>query len=136
MSRRNESRGAGGTSGGLGRFLMGLVMMIGGGYLFLNSIRISNSFGLGYSLYRVGRFGITSGMVLIPFVFGVGMVFYDSKNIIGWFLGIGSLIMLFFGIISSINFRFAPMSAFDFLVILVLMVGGAGLFLSSLKPQG
>ena len=73
-------------------------------------------------------------MVLIPFIFGVGMIFYDAKNILGWFLGIGSLIMLFFGIISSINFRFSPMSAFDLLTILVLTVGGAGLFLSSLKP--
>lgn len=136
MSRRNTgTRGAGGTSGGLGHFLMGLVMMIAGGYLFLNSIHISHSFGLGYSLYRFGGFGITSGMVLIPFVFGVGMVFYDSKNWIGWLLGIGSLIMLFFGIISSINFSFAPMSAFELLIILTLMVGGAGLFLSSLKPQ-
>lgn len=133
--RRNRTRGAGGTSGGVGRFLMGLVMMVSGGYLFLNAIRVNHSFSLGYSIYRFGGFSITSGMVLIPFIFGVGMVFYDSKNLFGWGLGIGSLIMLFFGIISSINFRFAPMSAFDLLVILVLMVGGAGLFLSSLKAH-
>ena len=130
---RRKSRGAGGTSGGIGRFLMGLTMMVSGGYLFLNAIRINHSFSMGYAIYRFGGFGITTGMVLIPFIFGVGLVFYDSKNLLGWGLGIGSLIMLFFGIISSIQFRLAPMSAFDLLTIIVLTVGGAGLFLSSLK---
>ncbi|MEM9150983.1 MAG: hypothetical protein AAGB19_11080, partial [Cyanobacteria bacterium P01_F01_bin.3] len=80
-----------------------------------------------------GNVGITTGMVLVPFIFGVGLVFYDSDNLLGWGLSIGSLIMLFFGIISSLNFRLAPMSAFELLTIVVLMVGGAGLFLSSLK---
>ena len=132
---RGRRRGAGGTAGGIGRFLFGLVMMISGGYLFLNAIRINHSFSFGYSIYRIGGFGVTTGMVLVPFIFGVGLVFYDSKNLLGWGLGIGSLIMLFFGIISSINFRFAPMTAFELLTIIVLMVGGAGLFLSSLKSH-
>jgi hypothetical protein len=30
------ARGAGGTDGGTGTFLIGLIMMIGGGYLLLN----------------------------------------------------------------------------------------------------
>ena len=131
--QRKQSRGAGGTSGGIGRFLIGLTMMISGGYLFLNAVRVNHSFSMGYAIYRFGNIGITTGMVLVPFIFGVGLVFYDSKNLLGWGLGIGSLIMLFFGIISSINFRLAPMSAFELLTIIVLTIGGAGLFLSSLK---
>jgi hypothetical protein len=63
------------------------------------------------------------------------MVFYDSKNWIGGLLGIGSLIMLFFGMISSINFGFAPMFASALLIILTLMLRGAGLCLSSLKSH-
>lgn len=126
-------RGAGGTEGGVGSFLIGLVMLIAGGYLFLSSIHVSNHFHLGYRLFSVGGFGLTSGMVLIPFIFGIGMVFYNSKNPLGWVLAIGSLVMLGFGVISSINFRLQSMSAFNLITILVLLIGGLGLFLRSLK---
>ena len=126
-------RGAGGTNGGVMRFLLGLAMMIGGGYLFFSSITVVNNFSLGYRLYRMGNLSVTSGMVLIPFLFGVGMIFYSSKNLFGWMLSLGSLLALTLGVISSISFRLQSMSAFELLTILVLGVGGIGLFLSSLR---
>lgn len=128
-------RGAGGTDGGEISFLLGLVMMCGGFYLLFSSIVVRASFGFGYSLYSVGGFGITSGMVMIPFIFGVGMIFYNSRNPLGWFLAAASLIALIFGVIASVNFRFRAMSAFDMLVIFVLCFGGLGLFLSSLRRK-
>ena len=127
------NRGAGGTKGGVGRFFLGLAMMIAGGYLFLSSIKIVNNFSMGYSLYRVGNLSLTSGMVLVPFIFGVGLIFYNSKNFLGWFLATASLILLLFGVIASINFRLAPISAFELITMLVLAVGGVGVFLSSLR---
>lgn len=130
-------KGAGGTSGGLGQFFIGFIMMCGGFYLLLNSIKVSSSFGMGMGLYSFRMFGsamsITSGMVMIPFIFGVGMIFYNGRNILGWLLAAGSIAALIFGVISSIHFRMAHMSAFDLSVILVLSMGGLGLFLRSLK---
>ena len=128
--------GAGGTSGGVGKFLLGLTMMVGGFYLLLNSIRVTSHFGFGMSLYSYGgHFSITSGMVMIPFMLGIGMIFYNGRSIIGWLLAGGSLVALVFGVISSIQFRFASMSAFDLIVILVLSIGGLGLFLASLRSS-
>ena len=126
-------RGAGGTEGGIGRFFLGLIMMIGGGYLFLDNIQVTTGFGVGYRLWSIWGIGITGGMVLIPFIFGVGMLFYNGRNPIGWLLAAGSMIMLAFGVISQTHFRFNSMSAFDLITILVLLVGGIGLFLSSLR---
>ena len=126
-------KGAGGTSGGIGQFFIGLVMMCGGFYMLLNAIKVTSSFGFSSHLYQLGSFGLTSGMVMIPFMFGVGIMFYNGRNILGWLLTFGSLVALIFGVISSINFRFSYMSAFDLIVILVLSVGGLGLFLRSLK---
>ena len=126
-------RGAGGTEGGIGRFFIGLTMLIGGAYLFLDSIRVTHQFSMGYSLYRVGNFDLTSGMVLIPFIFGIGMVFYNSRNPIGWLLCGGALVMFLFGMIASIRFRMEEMTAFSLIVILVLLIGGLGLFFSSLR---
>ena len=132
-------RGAGGTSGGLGQFFIGFIMMCGGFYLLLNAISVSSNFGMGARLYGFSAFGgnysITSGLIMIPFIFGVGMIFYNSKNFIGWLLALGSLTGLIFGVISTIRFSFKSMSAFDLIVILVLAMGGLGLFLRSLKSM-
>ncbi len=128
-------RGAGGNNGGEGSFFIGLIMMIAGGYLFLRSIHVDHYLSMGAGLFHVGNFQVTNGMVLIPFLFGVGMIFYNAANKLGWFLTAASAVALFFGIIASINFSLQGMSAFDLITILVLFIGGLGLFLRSLKSQ-
>ncbi|SFR43753.1 hypothetical protein [Litoreibacter janthinus] len=126
-------RGAGGTDGGTGSFLLGFVMICAGGYMLLNGIIVRPRFGLGLVAFRVGGLPVTSGMILVPFMFGVGLIFYNARNYIGWGLAAASLIGLVFGVIANINLQMVSMSAFDLLVILVLLVGGIGLFLRSLK---
>ena len=130
-------KGAAGTSGGLGQFFIGLIMMCGGFYMLLNAINVTSNFGMGMRLYGFsamgGQYNITSGMVMIPFMFGVGLIFYNGRNILGWLLSIGSITGLIFGVISSIRFSFKTMTSFDLIVILVLAMGGLGLFLRSLK---
>lgn len=128
-------RGAGGSNGGEGSFFIGLAMMIAGGYLLLRGIMIRPQFGLGNQMYSIGGFPVTTGLVLVPFVFGIGLIFYNSRNWLGWLLAGGSLIALVAGVIASINFSLVGMSAFDLLMILVLLVGGIGLFLRSLRTS-
>lgn len=129
-------RGAGGTEGGVGRFLIGLAMFIGGAYLLLNAIYVGSGFGLGAVLYQFGWGHVTGGMILIPFLFGVGFLFYDAKSWIGWVLTAGSLVALVFGVLASVHFALRPMSAFELLSILVLCFGGLGLLLSALRDLG
>jgi len=135
INQESIMRGAGGSDGGLMPFFIGLVMMCSGFYMLLNAIVIRSRFGFGYSVYNVGGFSITSGMIMIPFIFGVGLIFYNSKNYLGWILAVASLVSLMFGVIASVNFSFQRMSAFDLIVILVLAFGGLGLFLRSLYPR-
>ena len=105
--------------------------------MLLNAITVTSSFGMGMRLYGFSAMGgnvnVTSGMIMIPFIFGVGIIFYNSRNILGWILSIGAITALIFGVISSIRFSFRTMSSFDLIVILVLAIGGLGLFLRSLK---
>lgn len=126
-------RGAGGSDGGIGRFLIGTVMLISGGYLLLTSIRVDSGWGVGGVMYDVGGYGVGGGTILLPFVLGIGMIFYNGKNPIGWLLGIGSVIALIVGVIANVQFRFANMTLFSLLTILILTVGGIGLLLSSLR---
>lgn len=129
--------GAGGTKGGIGDFFIGFIMFCSGSYMLLQAIIISSNFSLGFALYTMSsgswQIPITSGMVLIPFIFGIGMIFYNAHNFLGWLLTVGSLAALIFGVISSLHLSLRTMTAFELLTILVLTFGGLGLFLKSLR---
>jgi len=111
-----RNRGAGGTNGGIMQFFLGLAMMIGGGYMFLNSVRVTYDFGFGRGLCV----NVTSGMILIPFIFGIVLTFYNSRNLLGFILWAGSAVALVFGVLQSTTFRLTGISLFDLIVILVL----------------
>lgn len=129
-------RGAGGSEGGEFDFLLGFVMMVAGGYLLLSNIIVRPVFGMGTRAFGFGGYDVTTGMILIPFMFGVAMIFYNGRSKIGWALTIGSVIALVAGVISNLTLQFSNLSAFDLLVILVLLFGGIGLFLRSLRAKG
>lgn len=132
-------RGAGGTNGGTGQFLLALVMMCTGFYLLLSAIDVYSSFSFAYQIYSMSLFGnyvgITSGMIMIPFIFGIGMVFYNGQSIFGWLLTLGAMSAMIFGVIASIHFSLRSMNALELIIILVLAAGGLGLLLRSLKES-
>jgi hypothetical protein len=133
MRTEDTMNGAGGTSGGTGQFFLGLILMCGGFYLLLNSVVVSSSFGLGMRLFGVGGYGVTGGIVLIPLVIGIAMIFYNARSAFGWLLAVGAFAALVFGVIASVSMSLRTMSAFELICILVLAFGGLGLFLRSLR---
>ena len=132
--------GAGGTPGGIGSFIIGFLMMCTGFYLLMQSIIVTRSFGLGMGLFHFAFFGgpvtVTSGMILIPLIFGIGMIFYNARGVTGWVLAIGSLAALIAGVLANLHLALRTMTLFDLLTILVLFIGGFGLFLRSLRNTG
>lgn len=130
-------KGAGGTEGGLRDFFIGLTMMGVGFYMLLSKIIVSSNFGMGYKMYQMNaggmNFGITTGMIFIPMIAGIAMIFYNAKAIWGWALSGISILAMIFGVISSTTIKLQTMNSFDLIVIFVLAFGGIGLFLRSLK---
>ncbi|MEO0486069.1 MAG: hypothetical protein AAF092_09165 [Pseudomonadota bacterium] len=127
------ARGAGGSDGGTLYFLLGFAMMVAGGYLLLQSIVVTPTFGFRMALWNMGGFRLTTGMVLVPFIFGVVMIFYNSRNYVGWALAIGSVIAMVAGVIANLRLQMAGLSVFDLLMIFILLFGGLGIFLRSLR---
>jgi hypothetical protein len=127
------AQGAGGSSGGIGQFFLGLVMMCGGFYLLLSNVIVTSTFGMGSRLFGLGGFGITGGIIMVPLVLGIGMIFYNARNYLGWLITIASFFAMVFGVISSVNLDLRTMSAFYLITVLVLAFGGLGLFLNSLR---
>jgi hypothetical protein len=123
------ARGAGGTPGGLGTFLVGAAMVVAGGYLLLTRVTVGSAY---WSLWGYNAFGLS----LLPLLGGIGLLFFDGRSVLGWVLSAAGAIIILVGIIANLHIYFQPTSLFDTLVILGLLAAGLGLVARSLRPIG
>lgn len=124
-----EIKGAGGTPGGLGTFFFGFVMAVAGGYLLMQQVTVHSGF---WSWWGPNTFGLS----LVPLLFGVALLFFNGKSLVGWLLTIGGAVIILAGVISNLQIYFRPTSLFNTLVMLVLLFGGLGLIARSVKSSG
>ncbi len=122
----------GGTEGGDGLFLggIGLVLMALGLYLLLDSVRVvSGGYGMFSRMIGGGRAGLETtsmGIVFLPFMLGIGALFYDASKRWAWGLsGIGFLVIAI-EILSRIQFVMNVKTS-HLLMILAMVAAGAGM---------
>ena len=124
-------KGAGGTPGGIPTFFLGVLLTVLGGYLILNQVQVTSSFGF------LGRWGIGRqagfGLTMLPLLIGIGVLFFDGKSKLGWFLGIGGLLTILAAVLMSLSIYWAPTSLFNTLLMFGAFAGGLGLVARSLR---
>jgi len=128
MDDEARLRGAGGTPGGLGEFLLGLAMAVAGGYLLTQQVTVTSGF---WHLWGYNAFGLS----LVPFIFGVGILFFNGRSKIGWLLLISGSVIILAGILMNLEIYFRSTSLFNTLIMLVLLFGGIGLVARSLRSH-
>lgn len=121
--------GAGGTPGGIGQFFIGLMCAVAGGWLLTNQVHVSS--GGGWYLWGMNGFGLS----LIPFILGVGLIFFNGKSIVGWVLLAAGLVIVFVGILSNLQIYFRSTSLFNTLMMFGLLAAGLGMMAASLKSK-
>jgi hypothetical protein len=119
----------GGTPGGIRHFLLGFIMACIGGYLLCNQVMVMGSY---WSFYGANTFGIT----LLPMLFGIGILFWNGRSLIGWLLTLAGALFIVAGVIANLHIYFRPASLFETLVMLTLLVGGLGLIARSMRAHG
>ena len=118
----------GGTPGGLRHFLLGFILACVGGYLLCNQVMVVGSY---WSFYGANTFGIT----LLPMLFGIGILFWNGRSIIGWLLTLAGALFIVAGVIANLHIYFRAASLFETLVMLTLLVGGLGLIARSMRAH-
>lgn len=119
-------RGAGGTSGGIGMFLIGLAMTVAGAYILTNRVTVTSGY---WQLWGYNSFGLS----LLPLIAGIGILFFNGKSIVGWLLLFVGVVIIFTGILMNLQIYFQSTSLFNTIIMLVLLAGGVGLIARSLK---
>lgn len=124
-----ERRGAGGTPGGIGEFLIGLAMAVAGAYLLTQQVTVTSGF---WTFWGHSAFGLS----LLPLIAGVALLFYNGKSIAGWLLTFAGAVIIFIGVLMNLQIYFQSTSLFNTIIMLVLLAGGIGLIARSLRPHG
>ena len=122
------ARGAGGTRGGVGEFLLGLGMSAAGAYLLTQRVTVTSGY---WTMWGYNAFGLS----LLPLLFGIGLLFFNGRSIAGWLLTFVGVVIILAGIITNLDIYFQPTSLFNTLVMLVLLAGGIGLVARSLRSH-
>jgi hypothetical protein len=128
MENDARFRGAGGTPGGLGEFLIGLAMAAGGGYLLTQQVTVTSGY---WNVWGHNAFGLT----LLPLLIGVALLFFNGRSVLGWLLVVAGSAILLAGILMNLQIYFQSTSLFNTLVMLVLLFGGLGLIARSLRSH-
>jgi len=125
----DDLKNVGGTPGGLWEFLIGLAMAVAGGYMLISRVTVTSGFWIwgGYN---------TFGLSLVPLIFGIGIVFFNGRSVIGWLLVFAGSVIILAGIIMNLQIYFQPTSLFNTLVMLVLFAGGLGLLAKAVRSHG
>jgi uncharacterized protein len=128
MENGTRFRGAGGTPGGLGEFLIGFAMAVAGGYLLTQQVTVTSGY---WHLWGYNAFGLS----LVPLLFGVALLFFNGRSVIGWLLLIAGAVIVLAGILMNLEIYFRSTSLFNTLLMLVLLFGGLGLVARSLRSH-
>ena len=121
-------KGAGGTPGGVGEFMLGLGMAVAGAYLLAINVTVASGW---WTLWGYNSFGLS----LVPLIFGIGLLFFNGRSKAGWLLLFVGVVIIFAGIILNLHVYFQPTSLFSTIVMLVLLAGGIGLVARALKAH-
>jgi hypothetical protein len=124
--------GAGGTPGGIGEFVLGVLLVGIGFYIVFQHVQVHSSY---WNFFGAGGAGRSFGVSLIPLLFGIGILFANGKSLPGWVLTIGGLLLILVGIIVNLDIYFQPTSLMNTIIMLGLIAAGFGLVVKSLRPH-
>lgn len=106
-------------------FIGGLAMLGVGLFWLFSSVRVTTAF---FSVgLRIGNFNMQNGMVVVPFVVAVILLFLKPDSL--WrkiFAGL-TLLIIVAAIIYSTSFHLVSMSLFNWIIILIFTFGGLAL---------
>ena len=107
-------------------FFIGLAMLVVGFYIFSSRVVVTTGFG-----FHFGSIDINGGIVVIPMLAGIFWWFITPKNIAPKIVTALGAVLIVVSVIINTRFYFHD-NLFSYILMLVMMAGGAGLILKVL----
>lgn len=110
-------------------FFVGLLLLGGGLFWIFQSVRVTTSWG-SYFLH-VGTVGIPNGVIIIPLLIGIIMLFVMKRKIFGWIVTSIGVLSILISIITSVSFHFVSQSLFSYILMFGFTAVGAALVIKA-----
>lgn len=110
------------------QFLAGLVMLAAGLYWFMSSVHVTTGFGS----FMLGSFRVGTGLVIIPFLVGIVLLFYNFDSILAKLITMLGIIIILASIIMNTHFYFTDRNLYEYLLMILFIFGGGTLVLKVL----
>jgi hypothetical protein len=119
----------GGTSGGLGELLTGLLLLVVGFYMIFTNTIVFTSFWYfqGYNLL---------GPCLVVFMLGLVCLCINGRSVLGWMCCGGALLAITVGIIMHLRLQFRSITLLSALIMFGIPAVGFGFVLRALRAHG
>ena len=113
-------------------FFIGLILL-GTGLFWLFQRTSVATVGIFSGGLLFGNIMIPTGVVLIPLILGIILLFFlEDKRIIGWIVTVIGLIVVILSILMSVRISFERTSLFEFICMFGFIAAGTGLLLRTL----
>lgn len=106
-------------------FFVGIALLAAGLFMLSKRTMVHSSW---YG-WRIGRFDLSSGTVVIPLLIGIIWYFFNSKSVFPKIIIALGLIFIVLSIIMSVRINFVATSLYDYVLFLGMAAAGAGILL-------
>ena len=106
-------------------FLIGIVLVSVGLFLLTQQTIVT----MDWYTWMFGSFKLATGLILVPFIIGIIVLFYNPKSLIGKIVTIIGICIIVATIIMSIKIVFKSTSLFNFILMIGMIAAGSGLLL-------
>jgi hypothetical protein len=106
------------------QFVGGAAMLAVGLFIFSQKVIVRSSW-FGFGGFSIGGFRISSGLVIVPLIIGIVWMFATNSFASKVFSAFAVLLILA-SIIMGTDIRLTSMTLYEWIIILVLIFGGAG----------
>lgn len=104
------------------QFFLGFIMLGGGIYWALNMFEVTWNWG-----FRIGSWNMTTGVMLVPLLVGIFLMFLMEKKTIGGIIAALGVVIIIIAMINSISFHARSASLYVYVLMFGLIFAGAGL---------
>lgn len=112
------------------QFFCGLLMLAAGLFLIFQNLDVRSTWGTGF--LRLGGYSLPNGLIFLPILIGIVMLFLMDRKVFGWiFIAVGIIIVLA-AVIMSVNIRWKTTNAYIFIIMFGLAAAGGAMVIRQL----
>ena len=105
------------------QFIAGIVMLAVGLYIFSQKVIVFS----GYGFFFIGGGRFSSGLIIVPLIIGIVWMFITGANFASKVFTSLSVLLIIVSVIMSTHIHLSAMTLYEWILLLVLIFGGAGL---------